>query len=226
MKISIRSERIEDSSESAIIISMNTISLEELHTNGELSSRSYRLLTHAGYQNLQDIHNLSASDLLDLNLGTMAIEELNQLTEKYEAKESGQKIVFWKLEHVRLVDIHDMTDGHYATVGDMFDALESEYVEFADLCVVYRYLQGNCTPDRLLKTMRRRLIQSAPGWILELEIDWSIVRPRLTRALKRASCETILDLTEIEQQEDNGLDSVERLELKNLIDRALTQARA
>ena len=71
---------------------MNTISLEELHTNGELSSRSYRLLTHAGYQNLQDIHNLSASDLLDLNLGTMAIEELNQLTESMRPKSPARRL--------------------------------------------------------------------------------------------------------------------------------------
>ena len=205
---------------------MEPVYLEELHTKGELSSRTLTLLRKAGFQTLQEIQDLSASELLGLKLGTMAVEELNRLIKKYADEAAGDKVIFWKLDHVRSIHIADMTEGHYTTVGEMFDALETEYVEYADLCPVYRYLQQNSTPDHLLKTMRRRLIQTAPVWILDLDIDWNHIRPRLSRVLKRENCKTILDLIHLEQREDNGLDSVELIELKNLIDNALTQARA
>ena len=204
---------------------MSPVYLKELHTKGELSSRSFALLRKAGFQTLQEVQDLSASTLLELNLGMHDIEELNRLARKYEGEAAGDKVVFWNPEHVRSVDITDITDGHFATVGAIFDAIETEYVEYTDLCAVYRFLQQKRTPDSLLELMRRRLIQTAPSWILELEIDWNSVRPRLSRALKRNACKTIFDLIDLEKKQDSELDSVERVELKNLIDIALTQAR-
>ncbi len=204
---------------------MTPVTLEELHKKGDLTSRTFALLRKAGFQTLQEIQDLPSSALLELKLGTHAIEELNRLIRQYETDAAGDRVVFWKPEYVRSIGIADLTDGRYATVGAIFDAIETEYVEYADLCAVYRFLQQNRTPDSLLPLMRRRLIQAAPSWILELEIDWDRVRPRLSRALKRNGCKVILDLIELEKLQPDELDSVERVELKNLIDTALTQAR-
>lgn len=203
---------------------MDTPLLKELHENGELSTRSYRLLSKAGYKNLWQVGNLSATELLDMHLGSKAIEELNQLAEKYEVNGSPKRLAFWKLDHVRSIDITGLTEEHFSTVGDMLDALETEYISFSDLCAVYRYLQENSTPDNLLKPIRQRMIKEAPAWMMDLEIDWGKVRPCLSEALKKKSCNKIIDLVALERTKDDGLDSVERVELKNLIDFALTQA--
>ncbi len=214
------------SPESAIMFFMTPVYLEELHKKGALSSRTFALLRKAGYQTLQEIQDLSPSALLELKLGTLAMEELNRLIRQYETDAGSDRVVFWKPEYVRSIEIADLTDGRYATVGAIFDAIETEYVDYADLCAVYRFLQQNRIPDSLLPLMRRRLIQTAPSWILELEINWDHVRPRLSRALKRNGCKVILDLIDLEKKPDIELDSVERVELKNLIDTALTQTRA
>ena len=203
---------------------MKSVLLQELYENGELSPRTYRVLTNAGYRNLQEIRDLSAAQILDIkNLGTKSIEELNQLTEKYEEDTGGRRLVFWKREQLRSIDISDLTTDHFLSVGDLMDACEKEYVHFSDICAVYRYLQQNCTPDEYLKPLRRRMVCSAPNWILDLPIDWKSVTPQLEKILKKKSCKTIFDLTILEQQHIEGLDSAERVELKNLIDDAMTQ---
>lgn len=204
---------------------MRDVRLEELHTNGELSTRTYRLLTNAGYQNLQELKALSSTELFHLRLGVQAIQELNELIKQYAEEGDEQKVILWDPEHVRAMDVSDLTEGRFATIGAMMDAFDTEYIGFADLCVVYRFLQEKCIPDHLLLRLRKRMMQEAPGWVMDMEINWDKVRPRLTRALKRESCETILDLIELEKREDIGFDSVERVEIRNLIDKALTEGK-
>ena len=204
---------------------MDGVLLKELHTKGELSTRTYRILSVAGYESLQQISELSASDLYEMHLGVQSVEELNHLAAKYEDGGAAQKVLFWEPEHVRLLNISALTEGHFETVGEMLDAVDTDYIGFADLCAVYRFLQEKCTPDQILFPLRKRMLKMAPGWLLDLSIDWEKVRPRLTRVLKREACETTLDLINLEQKPENGLDPVERVELKNLIDIAMTQAK-
>ena len=204
---------------------MRDVRLEELHTNGALSTRTYRLLSNAGYQSLKEIRTIPSIELLHLRLGSQAIEELNRLMEQYAEEEDEKKDRLWDPEHVRMIDISDLTEGRYATVGAMMEVFDAEYIGFADLCAVYRLMQEKCIPDRSLQRLRKRMMQEAPGWILDMEINWEKVRPRLTRALKRESCKTILDLIELEKKEETGLDIVERVEIRSLVDDALIQGK-